>query len=307
VSGFILNNFLEIPNGVDQYIDRVTRRCDSLIASQIWSGMDRNRMEYWLKSFRCSPETQYFSALVLDSLIYRSETQKKAMMIQAIQRLLPELLRSQLTFSKYESKWLDIVKKSGVSIRIVPVIRKVDGPNKSGNSICRDYGKLLGVNSRIIVSPDGIDKAKKDGCNLFVFVDDFLGTGNQFKKFHDEVKVDLVGATSVYLPLCAHLNGLNKVKEECEGLLIASPDILTDNDRLIKADDEYLPDGINKYSELRAMYNSILRQRLNEDIDEPEGYGGLGLVYGFHSGTPNATLPLLWSNKNKNLCLLLRS
>lgn len=301
-----MSGYLDIPDGVEQYIDRVTRRCDSLISAQIWSDIERNKLGYWLKSFN-GIEEQYFSALILDSLIYRSKNQTRAMMVQAIQRLLPELLRPACLFEKNEGKWLDIVRKSGVPVRFVPVIRKNDGPNKSGHAICREYGGLLGVNNKIVISPEDIEKEKKNGARLLIFVDDFLGTGNQFKGFYDEIESSLEGIISVYLPLCAHETGLNKVKEECPRLMISSADLLTNNDRFIKADDDFLPDMKNKYAALRELYHSLLEKRLGQKIDDPEGYGNLGLVYGFHNATPNATLPLLWSRKNKNVFLLVRN
>jgi hypothetical protein len=301
-----MSGFLEIPDGVDQYIDRVIRRCDSLVAAQIWSDIDRNRLQYWFKSFS-GIEEQYFAALVLDSLIYRSKAQTKALMTQAIQRLLPELLRPTGELTKYDGKWLETIKKSGVPIRLVPVIRQGDGPNKSGNSVCRDYGNLLNVNNRIIINPDDIPKAKKDGCKLFIFVDDFLGTGNQFSKFYTSIKSEIDGVQAVYLPLCAHESGIKNVKETCGELLISSPDLLGDKDKFLKADSQLLPDRINKYDALRSFYHYLLEKRLGCKIDEPEGYGGLGLVYGFYNATPNATLPLLWSKKNDNMYLLTRN
>lgn len=302
-----MSDYLQIPDGVDLYIDRVTRRCDALITSEIWNGLERNQLEYWLRSFKHTLEGRYFSALVLDSLIFRSKAQVEAMMVHGIQRLLPQLLRGNNSFSKYESKWLEIVRKSGVSVRIVPVIRKKDGPQKSGNSICRDYGNLLGVNGKIMTNPENIRRERNDGCNLFIFVDDFLGTGNQFKDFYDEVYPETDGATNVYLPLCAHEDGLLNVRKNCKELLVASSDVLGKGESFFKEKSELLPDGINKYDNLISLYRKYVVERMDVSDDGMFGYGGLALTYGFYNATPNSTISLLWSKKHKNTHLLVRN
>ncbi|VUD62318.1 hypothetical protein TDB9533_03016 [Thalassocella blandensis] len=261
----------------------------------------------WFHSFS-SLEERYLAAIVLDSLAFRSADQTKALMIQGLQRCIPQLLMNNDYFDKYRGRWLETLSKSSVPIRLVPVLRNGDGPGKSGHVVCREYSRLVGVNNKLIINPQDISAAKADGVKLIVFVDDFLGTGQQFSKFYAQVRGEFdESLTPVYIPLCAHETGMYKVRGDFPELYLSAPESLSVCDGLFGEDHEVCPDGVNTYSSLKDLYIELMRTRLGMDIDEPFGYGGLGMVYGFSHATPNATLPLLWSKKNGNICLLNRS
>lgn len=296
----------EIPSGAQLYIDRILDRCDRLISSGIWTGINRQEFYLWFRSYSSSGE-KYFAALMLDGLTVRSQEQTKSLMLQGFQRVLPELLQDIPYFDRYRGKWLETLRKSNVPIRMVPVLEDGDGPHKSGPVICREYNRLQSINSGLMIYPTAIEAAKKDGVKLFIFVDDFVGTGEQFSGFYKGVeKYFSDDTTSCYLPLCAHQNGIKEITDNNKGLRVSAPEILTEKDSFFGEDDELLPDQVNTYASLKEFYLELLEKRLGEVIPEPFGYGGLSLLYGFNHATPNATLPILWSSKNDNTVLLKR-
>lgn len=301
-----MSGILEIPNGVNIYIDRISNRCDNLITSGIWSGLDRNRLRYWLESFK-QIEDKYFAAMMLDNLIFRSEGQTKSLMIQSVQKAIPQLLQDVPYFDSYRGKWLELLGKGGPSIRVVPVIRRKDGPTQSGNTIGREYSRLINVKKEIIIDPSNIEKAKLNGTKLIIFVDDSLFTGDQFSDFFSDVAgyfdQDLF---AVYIPLCAHQNGIDNIQSKYPQLRVTSADILNTKNSFFKNGSELTPDGINTYAALKEVYLKLVNQRIPDYKGEIEGYGKLSLIYGFYNATPNATLPLLWSKENSNQFLLER-
>ncbi|GGB86450.1 hypothetical protein GCM10011352_10440 [Marinobacterium zhoushanense] len=296
-----MSGYLELPNSVELYIDKIKKRCDSLIRSQIWNGIDRNKLNRWLSSFK-NPEERYLAAFILDNLTFRSESQTKAMIFQIILRKIPQLLQEEEYFSKYRDKWPETLTKSGTPIRLVPVLRKNDGPYKSGQIVSREYITQVGVNKRIIISPDQIDKSIKDGAKLFIFIDDFLGTGNQFSEFYEENQkiIEVNNITTLYVPLAAHEYGVEKVKSKFPNLRLAASEILSENNGLFFSDNGMLPDNINTCDAAKALYLSISQSLLGTGFSMPLGYEDLSLTYGFNHATPNATLPLLWSDKIEN-------
>ena len=69
---------------------------------------------------------------------------------------------------------------------------------------CRLY--LYGVNFRL-AKPDIRSNIKK-GVRTFVFIDDFLGTGDQFIEFveHEGLSSIIETNYTAYLPLVAHIH-----------------------------------------------------------------------------------------------------
>lgn len=297
----------QAPNSAGLYIDRILERSDFLISAGIWSGISRRDLGLWFDSYN-SIEERYLAALMLDNLTLRSRGQTKSLMLQCFQRVLPKLLEGTYGFEPYRGKWLESLQKRKVKVRLVPVIREEDGPHKSANAICRDYAMLHSIHGNLFIDAVKIESALDDGVKLFIFVDDFVGTGTQFLKFYKSVEPlfpdDVV---LCYLPLCAHQAGLTQINNCYPRVKISAPEILTYKDAFFKDDNQPLTDNLNTYADLKEFYLNLQNDRLGEEIENPLGYGDLSLVYGFENATPNATLPLLWSSKNNNTILLKRS
>jgi len=295
----------KLPNGSDIYIDSISHRCDSLINSSIWSGIERNHLRNWLRSFNTN-EDKYFASILLDNLIFRSNQQTKALMIQGMQRSLPEALKDLPQYDAYRGNWINILKRNLNFVKLVPVIGEDDSPAKSGPTMARKYNSELNVHNSNIIYPDAIEKAKRDGANLFIFIDDFCGTGKQFLRFFDEVNDAFDDEDClIFMPLCMHSKGKTKIFNKHSNILVVAPENLSDEDRFFKEDAELLPDQVNTFGDLKVFYKKLLKQRVG-NIRNPFGFGKLGLTYAFSHGTPNATLPLLWSTQNQQINLLKR-
>src|SRR5687767_9010619 len=74
------------------YNNSIRDRCRDLIEFKIWNGIDLDQLENWRRNFK-TDEERYFSACVLDSLIYRSNEQTYSLMHQMLYKNLNNLFR----------------------------------------------------------------------------------------------------------------------------------------------------------------------------------------------------------------------
>jgi hypothetical protein len=281
------------------YIERIQRRCHRLIDSSIWAGLSRVQFDAWWTNF-VSDEQRYFAACILDALIYRSDPQTVALMQQLFQRALPDAFRQRPPVPGVPRDLLAALSGSGNEpppIRLVPVIRSGDSPTKSSHHIARQYRRKLLIDKQWIIPPEKIAEAREAGATLFIFIDDFLGTGRQFRRFAEqhEIARSLDQAVGVYAPLVAHVRGVRHLARRLPHIPVVAGELLTDSHSLFHERAPWFNDGVNTSVGARSFYFQLLRERgLNPAADFRLGYGRLSLAYCFEHGVPNNCLPILW-------------
>ena len=124
------------------YADRIFARCRDLIGYQVWSGIQRPRLDAWIANFRTTEE-RYFAARVLDALIYRSDDQTLALLRELLSRMIPDHARInklpdrlQQVYSALRDPHVD------PGVRVVPVIPPHAPPTKSGPLIARHLKRV---------------------------------------------------------------------------------------------------------------------------------------------------------------------
>jgi hypothetical protein len=286
-----------IPGRAETYVRDITQRCEELIEGQIWLGIDIPRLRAWLATFT-TPTEKYFAARILDALIFRSDAQTTALMIQLFQRSLPDLIRRGRLPTGPMEDWLSRLRdlKDDPGIRIVPVIAHTDPPTKSGPLVCRLMKRHLRLNDKWMIWPAQIEKARRRGIRTFVFVDDFLGTGYQFRKFIATLHLAPRSGNEcfIYAPLVAHEKGIDRLRKRLPFIHVASVEQLDDSYNLFSPASVHFNDGENTPELAKAFYLSLLQERGVVLGRLTLGYSRLSLAFAFHHATPNASLPILW-------------
>jgi hypothetical protein len=281
------------------FFSTIRERCFELIDSGIWDGIEPGQLRRWLNNF-ITDEQRYFSACVLDMLIYRSPAQTTALMRQLFERTLPDLSRDKGILSGDEDAWFERLASTGRRdplIRLVPVIRLTDPPTKSGPVIARLYRRELGLNDRWMIWPWQINEARRKGVNTFLFVDDFLGTGSQFIRFAELFRIRdvLDGATAVYAPLAGHSSSYSRLEREAPWVQVGAVEQLTSAYGLFSNESAAFRDGTNSPQAAKKFYTELVRsRRLRLERRILYGWGRQALTYVFHHSTPNNCIPLLW-------------
>ena len=292
-----------LPKDGEIFVDQVLGRCTNLINSGIWDGVTQVRLDTWMKNF--TTETgRYFGACVLDALIFRSEKQTVALMEQMFQRTIPDLIRRCPPPDPSSSSWLELLRSplsfsgSDPLLRIVPVIRWDDPPAKSGPALARLYRRHLLLNQEWMIWPWQIPRARQVGIKRFLFIDDFLGTGEQFCDFARQfnLSANLQGCYAVYAPLVAHKVGMAEVEKYIPDLHVVAVEVIGNTYSLFSEESPWFGDGVNSPSAARQYYDGLVAQlQFPLKREAMRGYGHLSLAYAFHHATPDNCLPIIWS------------
>ena len=286
----------KLPKDGAIYTESVFKRCRDLVRYDVWSGIELSRLDGWITNFE-TPEERYFAARVIDTLIYRSKQQTLALMKQLFQRVIPDLARRQglnkCLCSVYQS-----LKNRNIDpcVRIVPVIPPNHPPTKSGPTIARMLKRQLRFCEEWIVHPK--DVSGEDGqIDSIVFVDDFLGTGEQFSEFLSDTGLEplLSAGCCIYAPLAAHTEGVNYLRTLYDDLHVEAVELLDKTHALFHEESGSFPDGVNSTEDAREFYYKLLEDRKIE-IGGPNrrGFGHFELTYVFEHAVPDNSLPILW-------------
>lgn len=285
---------MKLPDNATLFVQAVKADSKKLIERGLWD-IPMARLESWSKQFLGSDE-QFFSACLLDQLIFRTQHQFEA----GLRSLFRSNLNGELFSSTHDLHLSQIIaSQSDPKLRLVPVICETDPPTKSGPLVLRRLQRILQVNQRWMCWPWQATKGIGDeGIKVIVFVDDFLGTGRQFVRFfrqwgfHEHIE----GIQYFYAPVVAHQVGIDHLAGELPAVCVVSAETLDQSHTFFS---NYVWDrlgqGCVSAEEAKAWYIDYAGQK---GINPPEvgslGYGDLALTFGFSHSTPNNALPILW-------------
>jgi hypothetical protein len=180
----------------------------------------------------------------------------------------------------------------------------------SGFILCRKARQLLGVpESAIVDTADATYHADKG--RTVVFVDDFIGSGDQFIK----TWTSTIGRASfaeiqarsrfvaVYITLVATEFGLQKVHLSAPAVAVCAAHVLGRNSTLdgVIGGDAGLQSSVTAFL---YKYAARLRPRDEHMAKTQEyllyGYKKRKLLFAFEHSVPDATLPIFWSPGDNN-------
>ncbi|MEZ7493292.1 hypothetical protein QO198_17220 [Pseudoalteromonas distincta] len=284
-----------------------------MIDMGIWSGIERHKFDSWCHQFEGETD-RIVLALVLKSLVYRSKEQVRALLFQAFDKGIPQKLFELTGDENVFEKMKLLQNHSGLpkSILIVPVIRDCESPTKSGPLVARLFKKVININDKIMKWPWNLGEIKD--VETIIFVDDFVGTGNQFLKFcehHMQGDIFESNINFIYAPITANKEGLDNIAKSNPRIHLCPIEIVSKEDNFFNAIEKEYSLNQGQSKELEEMYMSFLEKVDLHKIGQNKGrmvkgYGELALTYVYEHGTPNGSLPILWANNNKFTSLFSR-
>jgi hypothetical protein len=303
-----MSNVFTVPLHGQIYYDSIKERCYNLIDLNIWDGIDKNQLRQWLNNFS-TEEERYFAACVLDCLIFRSEQQTESLFFQLFEKEIPNLIRKKNL--QIDANLISRLRQTAdPMVRLVSVMRQEDSPIKSASIVARIFKRAHQLNQKYIIKPIEIEAAFRAGVREFIFVDDFLGTGDQFNEVLYQVRHEfkyeslLTQCCVVYAPLVAHFKGVKEVQDVCPYIHIVHAELLDDSNSLFN---QCFDDGNNGINAARTFYLDMLKKKgFNLLNDREFGYGNLELTFAFNHAIPDNSLGILHFSENNWIPLIKR-
>jgi hypothetical protein len=287
---------ITLPKDWKIYSNSIRDRCRDLIEYKIWSGIDLNRFEMWRQNFKTDAE-KYFSACVLDSLIYRSNPQTYALINQMLYKELNNLFRVLGISDLQNFPHCLMEKYRDPLIRLIPCIKSTSPVTKSSNEVLRFMKRYFRISENWIINPWNINDEIKNGVRAFIFIDDFLGTGHQLEEvivdssLEDVIDNNLI----IYASLTGHCQGVSYLKGLYPKLNIISSETLNWNNHAFFGN--YFP---AEQDLAKAFYLEMLQQRgITLSPGHQYGYGDLELTFAFEHAAPDNSLQVLHKRNDK--------
>jgi hypothetical protein len=286
----VFTQSIMIEESYKPYYGMIKDRCYKLIEMGIWHGIDKNKLDAWLKNFDEDKE-KFFAACILDDFIYRSKEQTISMLYDLISRDLPNLMRVE------SSEIPDLLgalrnHRKDPSIRIVSATKEKDPPTKSGNQMCR-FLQEIGINSKWTINPSQVRDSYDGGIRNFILVDDILASGKQITDTIKEWTFDKYEDTFFCIGVCvAHEEGLKKLYKEYPKFKAAYTELLLNEDSFFNSVD-YIEFDLTSSEALGRYYAGIMDTKGVKNVDLL-GFGSLGLLYAFEHNIPNNCMPIIY-------------
>jgi hypothetical protein len=280
----------------------VLERCGYLLqigALRVEAGLDPKR---WLSNFAEHSEERCYAVNLLGSFLYLPPPVFDAIFSSAVHALSSHLDPALPRREAWE-EFLDQM--------IVVAVQSVrDRPSSSGYAYARLANEVLGVpENQIKFDWEAAEMVAMDPAKPVVFVDDFVGTGEQFVgTWGKSLFMRGAGAKTTsfkdlaeqghgryfYCPAVATLAGIDEIGRQAPQVLVSPGNTLEERYSAFHPESVLWPTSLRDGGE-QFLREVSLRIGLSEDEASTicwKGYKGQGLAIGFNRGTPDATLPI---------------
>lgn len=315
-------NDLDIYLGSENYEDTLGDEEARIIAKHhflVSKGLSHIKIrdiEKWLKTFNSNLSHRFISLFLLQSITYRNYEMMESAFSRKISKDIKNIYEEVSSY-KIDSveEWLRIIRDSKIigstsfaNIHFYCIDKRTSSVTQSSNAILRRLSSKVINHLRIIQSVDKV-KESIQSKNMIIFIDDFLGSGTQAKKFFNDHKIfELIETDEhrmpiIYMPLMATKIGIDNLKSTCPDLIILPSEILEEDSKLSKHhslsnflqifDLDTTKIDIEKlFIEMQSSYGFIKKNAWL-------GWTNAMLSIVFEWGCPNLTVPLIYHDNNK--------
>lgn len=302
------------PENYKEFYNIIYRKCLTFIQLGYWDNLTKKQLDTWLSNFREADE-KYLAALILNKLIYRNEASILSMFSNLFYIEVPKYLKSKNVYTVNDLDYFRTkLYKSQENFFQIANFRfstiSTGDLGESGHLYIR-YLREHFICNALIVDISSEKKPTPDDeqykfenilpcIKTIIFIDDFIGSGEQIKEFilDNKEKLELFD-NIVFMPLVAHQKGIDNVLEYSKELLlnieVRPIEIMTyeNSSFYLHEKDDTLFDGENTIDDLRTFYKDLFESK-DFDISSEYGFGDLGLMHIFSTGVPDNNLPIIY-------------
>ena len=286
----------------------VVAKCEYFTRVHLWPLRKALDPEAWLDNFRSS-ELDHALAL-LNSFMYFHSHLVQEMFASSIQELSRRVVKRDSSFVTALSAWSSFFDNAV----IVPVAGETENPSDSGYAFARMARQHVGFSEEQIQAPLQALRTISSGPRPIIFVDDFVGTGNQFTgtwyrqyelgqgtKTSFSTVAGVRGMRFYYCPVLCTSAGLDEIRVQCPTVVLSPAHILGDRYNALHPDSMIWPPHL-KAGALDFIESTSRRAGIPDtdggSPDDWRGYEKKGLVLAIHETIPDSTLCFLRWKQN---------
>lgn len=285
----------------DVLVSEVLSKCEVLRRAGFWPSEQTLKSRAWLNNFDDCDKP--LAAVLLDRFTFYSKRLTDSLLIASYNSLGDGLSKGPIVNSGDE---LIEALKSAV---FTPVTGEIPNPTDSGYAFCRLARQILCVPEDNVVSTDKAILHARLGKTV-VFLDDFIGTGDQFLStwcrkynirggefvsFSDAYSIS--NFTAIYITLVSTDFGVRNIHNALPNVAICSAHILEQKSTVFGLDK--IAFSQNEIDIFLKKYSARLCPAEEYISSNPRyliyGYQERGLMFAFEHSVPDATLPIFWS------------
>lgn len=281
----------------------VMSKCDTFVDFQLWPVRQTLDPAAWLSNFT-APEMAYAITL-LNSFIYYPKPFIVDLLCHSFRDLSCEVTAQSTTYGDAKHRWTGFQKALVVS----HVTGEQPNDTDSGHAMVRLVRQHAGIDQQQILNAEAVlpNLASSNGRTV-VFVDDFVGSGQQFITHWQRSYQTGGGAFSFsgieamgrghqfyYIPVVASAYGVSRIATACPTVRVRPAHQIDDQYNCLSPTCPFWP------QHLRANVVSTLKNasdRAGIPDTDWQGFHQLGLAFAFEHSTPDATLPIFHWNRN---------
>lgn len=263
----------------------------------------------WMSNF--TPDEEPLAQRLLEGFTFFTEDLVKQMFRSAFLNLSTLVVSDKSGYTDAQKQWACFVD----SILVVRVTGETPNDTDSGFTFARFARDILMIPEANIVSPAGaLEKFLLEGYKgNILFVDDFVGSGNQFcetwfRSYHTKVGLASLNQLSealgcnvgfFYCPVICTELGRATIQRNCGNRVKIVPAHFFGTQQSTLSMDSSIwredmrtegPDFIREASNRAGIPD------LNGNVGCYQGFNKLGLALAFSHGYPDATIPLFYHN-----------
>lgn len=286
----------------------VLAKCEYFVDVQVWPRATTLSPLPWLENF--TEDELPYAIHLLDAFLFFSNDLTDALLRGAFDDLSRGVVDHDAPLARAEAQWNDFLS----SVLITFPTGETPNVTDSGLAFARKARQVLEIPESRIMSPDeALMFVERVGPRPVVFLDDFLGTGNQFTATwtRDYSTVSglrsfaeasaLLKLTAYYTPILASQTGVDAIKMHAPEACVAPAHVLPSEYSALHTHSLLWP-AAERQSARDAIETASKRAGIPDtngsSTEDWQGFGRLGLAVAFQHGVPDATLPLFYWNQN---------
>jgi hypothetical protein len=288
----------------------IRAKCEYFVDVQLWPLHHRIDSDGWLSNFT-SHEMPYALHL-LNSFVYFPDHFLDQMVRRAIREVSAVVAAPGAgSYEEVRTRWRDFL----AGVRVSFPTDEVPNPTDSGHDFARRV-RELGIPETQIHEP--ADLAARICAGLkptgVLFVDDFVGTGNQFAAMWDRPYPVERGATEslrslcvsqsvdgFYLPLFCTERGRQRLATDAPEVRVMEGHLITERYSALNVDGIIWPESLAEHAK-DFIRDASVRAGIPDTggftTDDWRGFASLGLTLAFGRFVPDATLPIFYWEEN---------